>query len=211
GGGVRMHQRLTKSSAKPASGPEYSVPATGCAGTKCTPAGICGAISRTTAALTEPTSETVAPGARWRAISAATAPQAPTGIDTITRSAPAAASAFVAVTRSARLSSTTRSRVACVRAVATISRASPFARAARAIEEPISPTPISARRLNTGLAVIESSRGLPGEEVAQSLDHQPVCLLGADRAAQRVRQMIGTNLPHDEAALCEESVRLLRG
>ena len=36
-GGVRMHQRLTNSSAKPASGPEYSVPATGCAGTKCTP------------------------------------------------------------------------------------------------------------------------------------------------------------------------------
>ena len=33
-GGVRMHQRLSNSSAKPASGPEYSVPATGCAGTK---------------------------------------------------------------------------------------------------------------------------------------------------------------------------------
>jgi len=33
-GGVRMHQRLTNNSAKPASGPEYSVPATGCAGTK---------------------------------------------------------------------------------------------------------------------------------------------------------------------------------
>ena len=29
GGGVRMHQRLTNNSAKPASGPEYSVPATG--------------------------------------------------------------------------------------------------------------------------------------------------------------------------------------
>ena len=37
--GVRMHQRLTKSSAKPASGPEFSVPATGCAGMKCTPFG----------------------------------------------------------------------------------------------------------------------------------------------------------------------------
>src|SRR6516165_10292325 len=31
-GGVRMHQRLMKSSAKPESGPECSVPATGCAG-----------------------------------------------------------------------------------------------------------------------------------------------------------------------------------
>ena len=38
-GGVRMHQRLTNSSAKPESGPEFSVPATGCAGMKCTPAG----------------------------------------------------------------------------------------------------------------------------------------------------------------------------
>ena len=31
-GGVRMHQRLMNSSAKPESGPECSVPATGCAG-----------------------------------------------------------------------------------------------------------------------------------------------------------------------------------
>ena len=34
--------------------------------------------------------------------------------------------------------------------VATISRTAPCARAARAIEEPIRPTPISARRLNSG-------------------------------------------------------------
>ena len=33
------------SSAKPESGPECSVPATGCAGTKCTLAGRCGAMS----------------------------------------------------------------------------------------------------------------------------------------------------------------------
>src|SRR6201986_502458 len=44
-GGVRMHQRLMNSSAKPESGPECSVPATGCAGTKCTFAGRFGAIS----------------------------------------------------------------------------------------------------------------------------------------------------------------------
>ena len=40
-----MHQRLTNSSAKPESGPEFSVPATGCAGMRCTPAGTCGAMS----------------------------------------------------------------------------------------------------------------------------------------------------------------------
>ena len=39
GGGVRMHQRPSNSSAKPASGPECSVPATGWPGTKCTPVG----------------------------------------------------------------------------------------------------------------------------------------------------------------------------
>ena len=42
GSGVRMHQRPSNSSAKPASGPECSVPATGWAGTKCTPAGMSG-------------------------------------------------------------------------------------------------------------------------------------------------------------------------
>ena len=107
-GGVRMHQRLTNSSAKPASGPEYSVPATGCAGTKCTPAGICGAISRSTAPLTEPTSETIAPGSRCGPISLATAPLWPTGIETMTRSAPATAAALLSTTWSARPSSATR-------------------------------------------------------------------------------------------------------
>ena len=62
-----MHQRLTNNSAKPASGPEYSVPATGCAGTKCTFFGRCGPMSRMIEPLTEPTSETVAPGAKMRA------------------------------------------------------------------------------------------------------------------------------------------------
>ena len=57
-----MHQRLSNSSAKPASGPEYSVPATGCAGTNCTPFGRWGCTWATTDALTEPTSETMAPG-----------------------------------------------------------------------------------------------------------------------------------------------------
>src|SRR6476620_8793331 len=70
-GGVRMHQRLAKSSAKPDSGPDCSVPATGCPGMKCTLAGRCGPTSRTTALLTEPTSLTVAPGLRCAEISSA--------------------------------------------------------------------------------------------------------------------------------------------
>ena len=154
GGGVRMHQRLTNNSAKPASGPEFSVPATGCAGTKCTPAGMCGDISFTTAPLTEPTSERIAPGARCGPISAATAPHAPTGMETMTRSAPSAAAALVSTTWSARPSSATLRRVAAERAVAMIEPAAPCARAARAMEEPIKPVPISARRLKMGFPLI---------------------------------------------------------
>jgi hypothetical protein len=54
---------------------------------KCTPAGMCGAICAMTDALVEPTSVTVAPGFNAGAISAATAPDAPTGTETMTRSA----------------------------------------------------------------------------------------------------------------------------
>ena len=55
-------------SANPASGPEYSVPAIGCAGTKCTPAGTSGPTSRITDCLVDPTSVSTAPGARCGAI-----------------------------------------------------------------------------------------------------------------------------------------------
>ena len=74
-------------------GPECSVPATGCAGTKCTPSGRCGATAATTAALTEPTSVTMAPGFSAGAIASATSPQAPTGTQRMTRSAPRAPAA----------------------------------------------------------------------------------------------------------------------
>ncbi len=49
-------------SAKPAAGPECSVPATGWPGMKCTPAGTKGPRSRSAAPLTEPTSVRMAPG-----------------------------------------------------------------------------------------------------------------------------------------------------
>ena len=115
-GGVRMHQRPTNRLGKARVRPEFSVPATGCAGTKCTPAGKCGAISRNTAPFTEPTSETIAPGERCGPISAATAPHAPTGMQTMTRSAPATAAALLSTTWSASPSSATRRRVSAVRA-----------------------------------------------------------------------------------------------
>ncbi len=115
-------------------------------------------MSRTTAPLTEPTSETIAPGLRCGAISCATAPQAPTGMHRMTRSASSTASALVSTTESVMPSSLTRARVLAERAVVTISPASPCSRAARAIEPPISPKPISAILLNGGAAFMGAPR-----------------------------------------------------
>ena len=69
------------------------MPATGWAGMKCTPAGMCGAMSAITVCLTEPTSDTMQPGLSAGAIALAAGPQAPTGVQTITRSASLAAAA----------------------------------------------------------------------------------------------------------------------
>ena len=57
---------------------------------------------------------------------------------------------IVTTARSAK----TRARLLAERAVVTISAASPWPRAARAIEPPISPKPISAILLNDGAAFI---------------------------------------------------------
>ena len=160
-GGVRMHQRFSNNSAKPASGPECSVPATGWAGTKCTVSGRCAPMSRTTEPLTEPTSDTTAPGLRCGPISLATAPQTPTGTHTMTRSAPSTACALVSTTLSAMPSSATRARVLGERAVATISRTAPCARAALAMDEPIKPGPMMAMVSNSGLVIGGPRRSRP--------------------------------------------------
>ena len=115
----------------------------------------------------------MAPARKCGAISRAAAPHWPTGMQTMTRSAPSTAAALVLTTWSAMPSSMTRRRVAADRAVATMLPARFCARAARAIDDPIRPTPIRARRSNTeaviagsGLAVRislrRSSRGRAG-------------------------------------------------
>ncbi len=60
----------------------------GMGGMKCTPLGICGPTSATTAPFTEPTSLTIAPGFSAPAMDFVSAPNAPTGVAKITRSAP---------------------------------------------------------------------------------------------------------------------------
>ncbi len=60
---------------------------------KWTCGGMCGCICAMTDALVEPTSVTIAPGFRLPAISLATLSDAPTGTETMTRSASLTASA----------------------------------------------------------------------------------------------------------------------
>src|SRR5271163_2892976 len=100
-------------------------------------------------------------------------------------------------------SSATRRRVAAVRALATISRAAPCARAARAIEEPIRPTPISASRLNGGAVLGTASRRLC-QKFLQRGDDEMIGLIGAHAHAQRVGEVISGRLPQDEAARHEK-------
>src|SRR5579872_4389627 len=93
GSGVTSAHLPWNSVVNPASGPEYSVPATGCAGTKCTPAGTRGPTSRITDCFVDPTSVRIGPGARWGAIAEASGAKTPNGADSITQSAPSTARA----------------------------------------------------------------------------------------------------------------------
>src|SRR4051812_17222088 len=199
--GVSNVQRPSNNSTNPASGPECSVPAIGCAGTKCTPAGTSGPTSRITDCLVDPTSVSTAPGARCGAMRAARSANAPTGAHSITQSAPSTALAGSISTRSAMPSSLARWSVFWVRALTTISAAiSPRCRAMRATEDPINPIPIRARRLKTG-----SVTGLP-LEISERLDNQVNLLDRAGVAAQTLRQAVSADLPHYDAAGLQEGI-----
>src|SRR3984957_9646991 len=205
GGGVSNVQRPWNSVVKPESGPEYSVPANGCAGTKCTPAGTKGPTSRITDCLVEPTSVNTAPGSKTLPIRAAMSAKAPTGAHSMTASAPSTARAGSSSTRSAKPSSTTRSNVFRVRALTMISAArSPRSFAIRATQDPISPTPNSARRRKIG-----SATGNLLHEIRQTLDHHAAFFGRANGDAQAVRKAVRTDLPHDQSSLAQEHVRRL--
>src|SRR5579883_3368621 len=143
----------------------------------------------------------IAPGSRLEAICRATPSMAPTGVQRMTKSAPAAPSAALPCTRSARPSSATLSQTAGEESAAMISRASLLRRAARAIEEPMRPMPMSDRRSNKG----DSSDG-----ALERCGDVMVGFLGADRQPQAVRQAIGAHRAKDQAAAQEITVRIGR-
>src|SRR5690348_3030719 len=201
GGGVSSAQRPWKSVVKPESGPEYSVPATGWAGTKCTPAGTSGPMSRITDCLVDPTSVRTAPGSKCGAIAIAMSANAPTGAHSITPSAPCTAQPASVSIRSAKPSSRTRASVWAVRAVTTTSPArSPRSLAMRATELPISPMPISASRRNTGSGIHKLGQG--GNDDLHLFG-------GADSDTQAMGQPIATNRTRDRPPRAHVFVRRL--
>ena len=171
-GGVRMHQRPSNNSAKPASGPECSVPAIGWAGTKCTAFGRCGGHVAHDRALDR--ADIGEDRARFRcgAISSATAPQAPTGTQTMTSSAPSTASAVVSATLSAMPSSTHALAASPASAMSPRSSA-PRARAlaARTIEEPIRPEPDNGDGVEDRLASC-ARRLVRAQERLERVEHR---------------------------------------
>src|SRR5262249_35061082 len=160
-------------------------------GMKWTPPGRCGAMSLTTEDLTEPTSETVAPGARCGAISWATAPHWPTGMHAMTRSAPATAAALVSTTESAIPSSTTRWRGARAHRGGAghwdrAGGARPRSRSGRSRSAPGDRRSAHAR----------SRR--PPQKFPKRADDEAVRLFASDRHAQRVRQLVGADGAQDQ-------------
>ena len=137
-----MHQRSLNSVAKPASGPLYSVPAMGCAGTKITPPFKCFSTALIVLDLTEPTSERIARLCIEGTTALATAPIWPGGTQRITRSARGARAAASVLISSAISSLLTALQTLSDLSAIRIVLAAPLARAARATELPIRPPPM---------------------------------------------------------------------
>jgi len=144
GRGVSTTARRTYSPASAASGPVRSPPAIGCPGTKqetCSPSAWRAAM--TTCDLVLPASVSRQPGRRWSRMRASIAPSPPTGVDSSTRSARAAASSGETAS-SIRPSSRARASDAGLRPTPRMVPTCPAWRNAAANEPPIKPTPATA-------------------------------------------------------------------
>src|ERR1700722_1541938 len=161
-----------------------------------------------TAPLTEPTSDTMAPCFSAGAMARAIASLAPTGAQRMTQSAVATARARSSVTRSPSPKAFARSKTEMDESARTIRRAARRWRAARAIDEPISPTPTIASSSKTGSARGAPSRSITfaSHELAKGRDHAFIGLLAADRQAQGVRQAIGRDCAKNESARAYERI-----
>ena len=193
-----MHQRSSNISAKPASGPECSVPATGWPGTKWTPAGSDGCRSRMTAALDR--ADIGDDGARRqrRADAAGRSrhrPKRRADDDEIGAAPPPRRDR--AVTRSARPRPQRRiERRLAARAGDDRRRRACRGCSTRASDEPMRPMPMSATRAKTA-SLMARRRNSP-----QRRDHRAHLVLGADGDAEmlgqaRRRPSCASRMPRD--------------
>ena len=201
-GGVRMVQRLSKSSAKPASGPECSVPATGCAGTKCTTSADAAASAG---------SPTPSPSRHRRRSRRASAParspsRPPARADRHGSDDEIGAGGGIGGARRVAVAELEPLRGFHGFGAAALHDdlvGKPNCRAPRAIDEPISPMPINARRLI--FSAIGSGR--PREEICERSDEKPVRLLRPDRdAAARSESRTQPSAGGYQAAVAQELI-----
>src|SRR5688500_9601750 len=132
-----------------------------------------------------------------------------------TWSAPRAPSAS-AVASCARSRARTRSSTASSWSIATIVRATLRTLTARAMDEPIKPRPMMARRSNKGCSSGAPSRSgmrraLRAQAFAQGGHDQAVRLRTADGQAERVGEAVGFHPAQHQPASAEERVRVLGG
>ena len=203
GGGVRMHQRPSNNSAKPASGPDCSVPAIGWAGMKCTPlrnmradiahhrrldrADI--ADDRARLQMRRHLLRELAESADRRREHDEIGVAHAVGDVVVQRIGEADCRARASASRRGAHSPRCGRRA--------VAR-----RMAWAIDEPIRPMPISATLSNSGFA----SRHLRAMKSAQRRDDRAVGVFGADRQAQAMRQAVGARRRAGSAARGRESV-----
>src|ERR1700734_3790165 len=161
-----------------------------------------------TAPLTEPTSDTIAPCLSAGAMARPIASLAPTGAHRMTQSALPTARAKSSVTTSPSPRAFARSKTSKDESARTMRRAAWRWRAARAIDEPISPTPIIASSSKIGSARGAPSRSITfaSHELGERGDHACVGLLAANREAQRLRQAIGRDGAKNESPRAQERI-----
>ena len=189
GGGVRMHQRSWNNSAKPASGPECSVPATGWPGTKCTPPGNSGCSVSIDRLLDRADIGDDRAVAQCRRDPRGRSRHRPTAASRARRDRrPAPPAPGRRSSRRRGRAGAPLSSVSARRAQATIVSPGMSRRNTRASDEPISPIPISATRSNS-LSLIAA-----GHEFGQRRGDALHLLAGADRDAQVLRQAVAAHL-----------------
>src|ERR1700729_4607867 len=161
-----------------------------------------------TAPLTEPTSDTIAPCWSAGAMARPIVSLAPTGAHRMTQSAVTTARARSSVTTSPNPSAFARSKTAMDESARMMRRAACRWRAARAIDEPISPPPIIVSSSKIGSARGAPSRSITfaSHKLGERRNHAFIGLLAPDRHAQGVRQTIGGDGAKNESARAQERI-----